>query len=90
MLLHHYSPLAWSDAPLLLGIGASATVAQLAMTRAYRTGHPMVVGSLAYTTVILASLFGIILWGETLSLDRWLAVGLIILGGIISVRSTQK
>jgi drug/metabolite transporter (DMT)-like permease len=90
MLLHHFSPLAWSDVPLLLGIGASATIAQLAMTRAYRTGHAMVVGSLAYTTVILASLFGIILWGETLSLDRWLAVGLIILGGIISVRSRQK
>lgn len=90
MLLHHFSRLAWQDLPLLLGIGVSATIAQLAMTRAYRTGSPLVVGSLAYTTVVLASLFGIVLWGETLSPDRWLAVTLIILSGIIGVRATPR
>jgi hypothetical protein len=31
-----------------------------------------------------------LLWGETLSSDRWLAVGLIVLGGIISVRATPR
>ena len=90
MLLHHFSPLAWQDLPLLLGIGVSSTIAQLAMTRAYRTGNPMVVGSLAYTTVVLASLFGIVLWGESLSPDRWLAVGIIILSGIISVHARPR
>ena len=87
MLLHHFSPLDWQDLPLLLGIGVCATIAQLAMTRAYRTGDPLVVGSLAYSTVVLASLFGIVLWGETLSADRWLAVLLIIISGIISIRA---
>ncbi|MCB5187210.1 DMT family transporter [Methylobacillus caricis] len=90
MLFFHFTPLAWSDLPLLLGIGIVATIAQLALTRAYRTGNPLVVGSLAYTTVLLASLFGIVLWNETLSPDRWLAVGLIILSGIISVRATPR
>ncbi len=90
MLLNHFTPLTWRDLALLLGIGISATIAQLTMTRAYRTGSPLVVGSLAYTTVVLASLFGILLWGETLSLDRWLAVALIILSGIISVRATPR
>jgi drug/metabolite transporter (DMT)-like permease len=90
MLLHHFTPLHWEDIPLLLGIGVVATLAQLAMTRAYRTGNPLVVGSLAYTTVLLASLFGIVLWGETLSADRWLAVGLIILSGVISVRASAR
>lgn len=90
MLLHHFNPLSWKDIPLLLGLGASATIAQFAMTRAYRTGNHLVVGSLAYATVLLASIFGILLWGETLSSDRWLAVGLIVLGGIISVRATPR
>ena len=90
MLLHHFSPLAWQDLPLLLGIGLSATIAQLAMTRAYRTGDPLVVGNLAYSTVVLASLFGIVLWGETLSADRWLAVLLIIISGIISIRAAPQ
>lgn len=90
MLVHHFNPLSWKDLPLLLGLGASATLAQFAMTRAYRTGNHLVVGSLAYTTVLIASLFGIMLWGETLSADRWLAVALIVLGGIISVRASPR
>jgi drug/metabolite transporter (DMT)-like permease len=87
MLIHKFHALSWHDAPLLLGLGLSATIAQLAMTRAYRTGRPLVVGSLAYATVAFSSLFGIIFWGETLSADRWLAITLIMLSGIISVRA---
>lgn len=90
MLFYHFTPPDWQDLLVLLGLGGSATVAQLALTRAYRTGSPLVVGSLAYTTVVLASLFGILIWGETLSVDRWLAVGLIILSGIISVSATPR
>jgi len=59
------------------------------MTRAYRTGDTLVVASLAYVTILLASLFGILLWGEHLSFDAWLAIGLIILSGMISIRSSQ-
>jgi drug/metabolite transporter (DMT)-like permease len=90
MLLHHFTMPNWQDWAILLGIGICATVAQLAMTRAYRTGDTLVVGSLAYTAVMLASLFGIVFWSETLSPDRWLAVALIILSGIISVRATPR
>lgn len=90
MLLHRFTPVTTGDLAVLLGIGASATIAQLAMTRAYRTGNPMVVGSLAYATVLLASLFGIILWGEMLSLNGWIAVLLIVLSGVISIRATRK
>ena len=90
MLLHHFSAIRWQDLPILLGIGLSSTIAQFAMTRAYRTGNPLVVGALAYATVIIASIFGILLWGETLSVDRWGAVTLIIISGIISVRTTIR
>ncbi|OAM52824.1 hypothetical protein A7981_05130 [Methylovorus sp. MM2] len=90
MLLHRFTPIDGLDALLLLSLGLVATIAQLALTRAYRTGHPLVVGSLAYTTVVLASLFGIVLWGETLSFDSWLAIGLIIISGIISVKAAAR
>ena len=59
---------------ILLGLGSSATLAQLAMTRAYRTGKTLVVGSLAYSTIVFASLFGMLLWDETLPLSSWLGV----------------
>jgi drug/metabolite transporter (DMT)-like permease len=84
-----FTPINWLDLILLLGLGISATIAQLAMTRAYRTGNTLTVASLAYVTVVLASLFGILLWQEQLSLSEWLAIALIILSGIISVNATN-
>jgi len=90
MLIHHFHPLALEDLPTLAGLGICATIAQLAMTRAYRTGNPLVVGSLAYSTVVLASLFGIILWNEVLPLDSWLAIALIISSGVMSVISNNQ
>ena len=89
MFFDSFHTIEWQDLPVLLGLGFSATIAQLAMTRAYRTGNTLVVASLAYVTVVLASLFGVLWWNEHLSLDAWLAIALIILSGVISVRTTQ-
>ncbi|MDH4233541.1 MAG: DMT family transporter [Gallionella sp.] len=75
---------------ILLGLGSTATLAQLAMTRAYRTGKTLVVGSLAYSTIIFASLFGMLLWNETLPLSSWLGMALIIAGGVLSLRLSPK
>ncbi len=72
---------------LLLGLGMTATLAQLALTRAYRLGNALVVGSLAYSTVIFASLFGMLLWHEILPLQAWLGMGLIVISGLVSVRT---
>ena len=90
MVIHQFNAITLSDTPVLAGLGTSATIAQLAMTRAYRTGNPLVVGSLAYSTVVLASVFGILLWNEMLSIDRWLAIILIISSGVMSVSASAK
>ncbi len=87
--LHGFHTISWQDLPILFGLGLSATIAQLAMTRAYRTGDTLVVASLAYVTVVIASLLGVLWWHEHLSLADYLAIALIILSGIISLRSTQ-
>jgi drug/metabolite transporter (DMT)-like permease len=71
---------------VLLGLGSSGTLAQLALTRAYRTGKTLVVGSLAYSTIIFASLFGMLLWDETHSLSSWMGMAFIIGGGVLSLR----
>ena len=86
----NFTTIAWQDLPNLLGLGLSATIAQLAMTRAYRTGNTFVVASLAYVTVVLASLFGVIFWQEQLHANELIAIALIITSGIISVRSTVQ
>lgn len=86
MLSGKLHPVAWSDIPLLAGIGAAATFAQLALTRAYRTGHTLVVGSLAYSTIVFSALFGVIFWHELLSPSSWLGIALIVASGMLSLR----
>lgn len=87
MCLHAFTALNWQDLPLLIGLGVSATIAQLALTRAYRTGNTLTVASLAYLTVVLASFLGVFLWQEKLTASEWLAIGLIIASGLISIRA---
>lgn len=90
ILFNTIHPITLQGFAILLGLGSTATLAQLAMTRAYRTGKTLVVGSLAYSTIIFASLFGMLLWGETLPLSSWLGMALIIAGGVLSLRLSPK
>lgn len=69
---------------LLLGVAAFATLAQLAMTRAYQRGKTLMSASLAYTTVIFASFFGWLIWRETLSIAAWLVIALIVASGVFA------
>lgn len=85
MLLNNVHPVSMHGFLILLGLGSTATLAQLAMTRAYRTGRTLVVGALAYSTIVFASLFGIVLWNEVLPLTSWLGMALIIASGVISL-----
>lgn len=69
---------------LVLGVGGFGALAQLAMTRAYKRGSTLFSASLAYSTVIFASLFGVLLWDEALPLPAWLGIGLIVASGMLA------
>ncbi|MCE5180626.1 MAG: DMT family transporter [Betaproteobacteria bacterium] len=90
MAAHTFHAITPANFLLLLGLGTTATLAQLAMTQAYREGDMLAVGSLAYSTVAFASLWGILLWQEMLSLSSWLGIALITLSGIIASRVTPR
>ncbi len=89
MLFFRFHPLTLRGAGLLLGVGIFATLAQLAMTRAYSRGRTLVAASLAYTAVVFASLFGMLFWGEVLSLAAWLAIAIIVLSGMAATRFSR-
>lgn len=75
---------------ILLGLGGSGTLAQLAMTQAYRVGKTLAVGSMAYSTIVFASLFGMLLWNEVLAPSSWLGMALIVASGVLSLRLSPK
>lgn len=86
MLLDNIHPITLQGFAILLGMGVSATLAQIAMTYAHRVGNTLVVSSLAYSTIVFASLFGMLIWNETLSLYSWLGMAFIIASGVLSLR----
>lgn len=69
---------------LLLAIGMSATLAQIAMTRAYRLGNAMVTANLQYSGIIFASMWGILLWGDVLGWISWLGMAIILASGSVA------
>ncbi len=82
-------PVDWDSGLLLLGVASFATLAQLAMTRAYSRGKTLMSAALAYSTVIFSSLFGMLFWGEVLPASAWAAIALIILSGIAATHFSR-
>lgn len=79
-----WTPLSREAAPVLLAVGLSAMLAQLAMTRAYKVGRKLTVASLAYLTVAFSSLSGIALFGDWPQWQEWLGMAVIVAAGILS------
>jgi drug/metabolite transporter (DMT)-like permease len=69
---------------LLLGVGGFGALAQLCMTRAYKHGKTLAVASFAYSTVVFSSLFGYLLWEESLPLMALAGIALIIVSGVMA------
>jgi len=85
-----FHPLRWDNAWILIGMGAAGTLAQLAMTRAYRTGNTLVVGALSYSTLIFGSLATFALWDERLATLAWAGMLVIVASGIMAMRAEKK
>jgi drug/metabolite transporter (DMT)-like permease len=75
---------------LLIGVGSFGALAQLCMTAAYKRGKTLVSASLAYSTVVFSSAFGMLLWGETLSWQAWLGVALIVASGVLATALSRR
>jgi drug/metabolite transporter (DMT)-like permease len=80
----------WRGWALLAGVGGFGVLAQLCMTAAYKRGKTLVSASLAYSTVVFSSGFGILLWGETLPWQGWLGVFLIVASGVLATAISRR
>ena len=90
MLFSEFHPVDLRGGMALLGVALFGTFAQLAMTRSYRTGNTLISASLAYSTVVFSSIFGIVLWGDTLSVSAWSAIALIITSGVLTTWFSRR
>jgi drug/metabolite transporter (DMT)-like permease len=75
---------------LILALGVSATLGQLAMTRAYRTGQTVVVASFAYSTVVFASLLDVLFFDEKMPLMAGVGICITVLAGVQAARLNER
>lgn len=68
---------------LVLAIGLLATLAQLAIAKAYAIASPLIPSTLSYSTVVFSSVFGAVWWGDSLNFSTALGVALIVAGGVL-------
>ena len=78
-----HAPRSWQDVLILGGVGLTALVAQMSMTRAYKVGRKFVVASFSYLTVVFSTLLGVWWFGEILQAQELLGIAVIVLSGIL-------
>jgi len=77
-----WHPVTPETLPWLLLLGLLATVGQLSMTRAYRTGRTALVASFAFSTVVFSALLEMWFFEENMPIDAQVGMAVIVLAGI--------
>ncbi len=72
----------WGHAVWLLPIGLLAAMGQLCMTHAYGSGATLLVTCLQYSGIVFATMYALLLFGDTIAPAGWAGMGLIVASGI--------
>lgn len=75
---------------MLFAVGVLATLAQLMMTRAYRTGRTLANASLQYLGIVWSFLYGVLLFDDPVTGLAVLGMGLIAMAGIAAARLRES
>tara|TARA_B110000003_G_scaffold159860_1_gene159988 strand:- start:4740 stop:5582 length:843 start_codon:yes stop_codon:yes gene_type:complete len=82
MLFGEVNSITYKAMFILFGLGVSATIAQIAITKAYRIGNTLGNAGLSYLTIIFSTIIGIIFLDEFIDWQTSLGISLIIISGI--------
>jgi drug/metabolite transporter (DMT)-like permease len=85
-LLDGFHKLRVDDLFFLFLLGISATIAQLAITRAYRVGNTLGNAGLSYLAIVFSTAIGIFYFKETIDWSGFIGIALIILSGLLASR----
>jgi len=80
--------LSWRAYAALALVGVSGMFGQLALTRAFGYGSTLLTAALQYSTIIFATLLGLVIWGDWPDPIAWLGMALIVGSGLLSAWRT--
>lgn len=87
---HRWVPLRLEHAALIGGIGLAGSLAQVALTEAFRRGEASLVAPLEYTALLWGTLLDVTLWGVLPDRVTWLGAGIIVASGLYLLRRERE
>lgn len=80
----------WQSLTATLAVGITATLGQVFMTKAFGGGNMILNSLFGYSGILFACLFGIVLYGESLTLISILGIAVIIASGVAASLYNRK
>lgn len=84
MLFSEVASIHYSHVYILLCLGITATIAQIAITKAYRVGNTLGNAGLSYLTIIFSTIIGVAWFDEFIDWQSAIGILLIIISGIFA------
>ena len=75
---------------VLIGVGVTAGIGQIGMTRAYHAAKAAYIGAFSYSTVVVSWVYGLFIFNEVLSLWDMVGTLLIVGSGIVLATTSPK
>jgi len=84
--VHEWIAIRTQDIWVIAGIGVTGTLAQIALTEAFRRGEASLIAPLEYTALVWGVLLDVTLWGVLPDGVTWLGAAIIIVSGLYLLR----
>ena len=79
-------PLQASDLLVIAGVGLAGSLAQVALTEAFRRGEASLIAPLEYTALFWVVCLDLVLWGVLPDTVTWIGAGIIVASGLYLLR----
>lgn len=81
-----WQPLQWRDGGIIALVGVAGTLAQIALTEAFRRGEASLMAPLEYSALVWAVMLDLTLWGVLPDRVTWIGAAIIMFSGIYLLR----
>ena len=82
--------LSFYEIQLLIGVGVTAGIGQIGMTKAYHAAKAAYIGAFSYSTVVVSWIYGLFIFDEILSIWDMIGTLLIVVSGIVLATTSPE
>lgn len=86
----HWQPLQRCDLWIIIGVGLAGSIAQVALTEAFRRGEASLIAPFEYSALVWAVCLDLALWGVLPDTATWIGAGIIVASGLYLLRREKS